>query len=645
MKPDRWIAVLLLFLPACAAEMRQTWFEATELRKTAAAEADRESDAVVLHEALFIATRAGRSEAAFTERIVHKAVLIRSEAGLAQADMRISRGADQRLIVRARTLAPDGSIRELQQKDLIETSATIDKDSQLKVSVFRLPNVDVGSILEVIYAIESEYNLGSTWDFIADESPVRHYHAEIVLPTSARFAATVYSLPTSFRKVDGDPLRLVLDVHDIAANPQEQWMPPPMFYRPFWRLRMTAYEFHRNTWTMDRDWSAILSPLAHRLYVDNAKLLAGDVPKFAAKRTQDEVIDALFKRIRDDVRLTGFDNWQAITPRGELFKQKSGDAADKAFALWAYLHEAGIDARFAATTWIGGQFFDAEQPNLNWLNHLIVYVPSPKGGGRWLDPSCEMCEPGEIPYWLEGAMAVIFTVEIRSEGTVAVTNALRVTGTVRKETLRQATTEVYLNGLGYADMEVRQTYTGADAMTQMRQTRNLSHGAQSKEAEQQMRLRDEKALPDLLGDMQCDVKLLKCTRKWTFHSENAAAVVGQRLLLPLRLIGSHLNGLFVLDDPRRTPILVADPIHEVEVLAVALPPGLTVMEEPADVTIREHDFGMACRAGWDGKFWTLTRELTIPAGVYPVAKYAGLRKVIRAFVGCSQGNLVASKVK
>ncbi len=638
------VLVLACGASACAAHIDEAWFDAAGLRAAAAAETDREAVAVALENHERVATYVEGRNRAQLEIVGHRAVLIRAEAGMDLANMRVGYDPKANFSLRARTLLPDGTIRDVTPAETLETDANLGGDKAFKARIFRFPNVSVGSILEVITVKHWESALSGWREDISEAIPVRHYHADVWLPDAVESATKVYRLATDWTKTrEGDTQHLALDARDIRADPDEEWTPPPYLRDPFWTLRITAYPIDGYVYPFERDWNEVLGKLAQRLYIDQPKL-APDALRVDLTGERDAVIDRLFVRIRDNMRLTGFDGWDTPRAPGAILST-NGTAAEKTVLLWAALDAAGIHAHFAAVTRTGTNFFDAAQPSTNWLNHLILYIPAVKGPERWLDPSCEACAPGELPFWLRDATAVTFTAKARYGGAEAIAKVLPVTGTLRTDGLTSSRTRLVIDAAGQANVEMKTAHTGAAAMVRLRQTRTWTDVDRRKDAEDAMRARDARGEADKLGLLQCDAQAVKCTRKLQFHVPQSVNVASEQLLLSLSLVGDRFAKLFASEAPRRGPALIDMPVNEHEVLIVALPPGFAVHESPPDVAVTAGGFTAKCYAGHADKDWTWTREMTLPSGLVPVEKFGDLRRVVRAYAACREANLVAKREK
>lgn len=474
---------------------------------------------------------------------------------------------------------------------------------------------------------------------------MRHFRLEISLPVEVGFDVRAYRLPEGWTNTRGRTRTyLTLETRDVRADPEEEWMPPALLRDPFWILRITGFPFGDRVLHYQRDWGAILSDLANRMYVQSDKRLPEIAPRVDTTGSRDEVIARLLVSIRDGIRLSGFADWDAPRARAEILGSRRATATEKTFLLWAALRDAGIEARFAATARTGTQFMDGTEPFYASLNHLILYVPPDKQGvARWLDPSCEVCGAGELPYWLQNATAVTFVVDGNGTSTEVATEVLPVTGTVRLDMLIANRTELTLDATGAANLSLTETATGAAAMEWMRATHAQTDADKRKSAEAAMRARDPRAEAVDLNGVSCDYKTLKCTRKLSFNVPQLATAAGEQLILPLRLVGEKFATLFASEAPRRGPALVDKPLHWREVLVVTLPSGFVVHDPPRDVSVTEGEFSARCFASRVGTDWTWTRELIVPPSMVPVKRFAALRRVVRTFAECREANLVAQR--
>jgi tetratricopeptide (TPR) repeat protein len=129
----------------------------------------------------------------------------------------------------------------------------------------------------------------------------------------------------------------------------------------------------------------------------------------AGPRDPDALIGRLLARLHREVRYTGVEFGEAsIVPRRpqEVLERHYGDCKDKASFLVALLREAGLRANVALLH-SGGSDVDADLPGPTRFNHAIVYLPGPKSGGRWIDPTDRFAAPGELPLSDQDRFALI----------------------------------------------------------------------------------------------------------------------------------------------------------------------------------------------------------------------------------------------
>jgi hypothetical protein len=324
--------------------------------------------------------------------------------------------------IKARTIHSDGTVIPLVGKpeDLLAyKSKDRNGDSrQVNRKVFTLPSVEVGSILEYRYQLnygDNEYS-SPTWEVQRPYFVHRAHYAftpfKAFLPGSQNVTSMYLTdehghvlnnliwwskLPNGVTIKNDAGGHFSVDVTDIPAIPDEEWMPPikSFLYKVefYYKSETNATNFWTNEaklWSKDVDHfaepsktikeavSGLIVPTDSDL--DKAKKLyvavqALDNTDYSRKKTESEL-----KQLKIKVAKHAQDTWE----------QKSGSSEDIALLYLAMLRAAGLNANAMKVVDREQGVFDISYLSSNQLDDTIVLLNT--GGTEiGLDPGEKMC--------------------------------------------------------------------------------------------------------------------------------------------------------------------------------------------------------------------------------------------------------------
>jgi hypothetical protein len=331
--------------------------------------------------------------------------------------------------IKARTIHSDGTVIPLVGKpeDLLVAKTSTREGEHLQVNrkVFTLPNFEVGSILEYKYQIEYGEGFSSSphWEI---QRPYFVHKAHYEFTPAKQFLAGSTNVTTSYLQdeharvlntiiwwprlpqgvaVIKDAIgNFSVDVTDVPATPDEEWIPPieSIQYKVFfyYKAASTAQNFwidEAKLWSKDVDHFAepsrsikeavagIISPADSD--IDKAKKLykavqALDNTDYSRKKTESEM-----KQLKLKTAKHAEDTWA----------QKSGNSEDIAMLYLAMLRAAGLTAYATKVVDREQGNFDPTYLSLSQLDDTVVVLST--GGKEFaLDPGEKMC-PFQIVNW------------------------------------------------------------------------------------------------------------------------------------------------------------------------------------------------------------------------------------------------------
>ena len=345
-------------------------------------------------------------------------VLTEKAKELATVEVPYLRGNFKITGIRGRTIHPDGTVIPLNVKaeDLLVAKSG---EFQFARKVFTLPSVEVGSILEYRYEVrydDDQYSSPS-WE-IQRQYSVRKAHYSFTpfkgfLPGSQNVTSHYLvnargdvvntllwwqALPkgTPLLKADASG-RYDLQLTDIPAAPDEEWMPPiesTLFHVKFYYL--SAHSISDYWISEAKHWSKDVDHFA-----ETSKTLKEAAASLVASGDSDLVkAKKLYKAVQA-LDNTDYSRKKSCSEMKQLklkeakhaedtWKQKSGDSEDIALLYLALARAAGLTAYDMKVANRQRRVFDIGYLNFDQLDDDIIIV-NVDGKSLLLDPGEKMC--------------------------------------------------------------------------------------------------------------------------------------------------------------------------------------------------------------------------------------------------------------
>jgi len=296
--------------------------------------------------------------------------------------------------IQARTIRPDGTIVPLVGKpaDLLVWKSGSSRSGS---KVFTLPSVEVGSILEYYYQIRNDdgWILPPSWD-IQRTYPVRKAHYVFTPGSPDILYWTVLPQGVTVHKDITD--RFTLDITDVPAAPNEEWMPPisSFLYKVWFYFKSVSVDdFWRVTvedWSKSVDSYATPSKTLHAA-VDS--LLAPDdsdqTKAFKLYKAVQGLENTSFTREKSEAELKQLKQ-KEIKKAEDVWTQKGGNRAEIALLYLAMLRAAGLNASAMKVVNRDNGLFTAGYLSKDQLDDFLILV-NLNGKELVTDPGEKMC--------------------------------------------------------------------------------------------------------------------------------------------------------------------------------------------------------------------------------------------------------------
>lgn len=628
------IAAAGILLPICVHAQFQTP-SAEELQMSSYAKAPGAAAVYLYREELF-------EDQKHTE-IYYDRIKVLTEKGKQLATVRIPYEHGQFFLhsVEARTVHADGTVVPLDVKpnDLIDFKT---KGLQLNAIVFTLPSVEVGSILE--YRIKFNYDvediMPATWD-IQDKYPIKQAHF-VFHPSGYNGIGIPHyssSLPEDRNQIQEKKGQFLLDMSDIPAVPDEDWMPPLNTIK--WRVRFyyggsddpsLFWKFHSESWSESVNSFVQTTPGLTKIASEITPASDPDAQKavklYAAVM---KLENTDFTRQESD-RERKEKNLKQIKVAEDIWKQQSGNGNLIALLYVALARASGLKAY---AMWVVNRdraIFDPGYRSTYQLDDYVVIVML-NGKEVFLDPGEKFCAFGGL-HWKHMLATGIRQGE---QGT----SVARTPAGGYKGSSVQRIADVTVAPDGTITGTVRFVMNGPESL-RWRQV-----AVQNDEAEVKKQFNE--ALTEILPDgVHADFNhflgledynsVLMATA--TIHGDIGTAA-GKRFLLPGQFFASHAKHPFVAEETRSTPIDVQHAQLVEDDVTYNLPAGYTVESAPQAARIDWPDHGyLKINSKADGSSVNITREMAGNYILLGASEYPKLRGFYQQIAAADQQQLV-----
>ncbi len=349
-------------------------------------------------------TFSDEQDSAIGTRTYYERVKVLTEKGKERATLHFSHDPSTKYEVDGRTIHKDGTVIPLtdQPSDLVEFKT---KGLQWNSLVFTLPSVEVGSILE--YRVKFKYPHFApfpTW-YIQQDMFVHKAHYAFKAGGLAGFGATYVERLDGATKVQNSRNGLyTLDLTDVAALPDEDWMPPLNTFK--WRVSFfrTDFKTSEEFWSvMGRGWARFAdeftNPTGTLKKAASDMLGAGDSDTVKAQKIYAAVMkleNTDFTREKTKVERKK-EKIHDIHNAQDVWRDQGGNGDEIALLFVALCRAAGLHVAPMVVVDRSHALFDGSVLNGSQLDDYIA-VAQLDGKQVYLDPGQKMC-PFGVLHW------------------------------------------------------------------------------------------------------------------------------------------------------------------------------------------------------------------------------------------------------
>ncbi|MGH1364289.1 MAG: DUF3857 domain-containing protein [Calditrichia bacterium] len=312
----------------------------------------------------------------------HFRIKILTEEGKEYADQRIPyyyKGQKVRDL-KAHTILPNGNKVKLNKKNVFD-----EESGKLKFKVFAIPAVDVGSVIEVKYEIESEYVLDLDPWYFQDVIYTEASQLSVIIPPGFNFRVFFYNLSDidpiiEEQVVPGAKLKkYIWEAQNLPAIKTEPFMRTLEDYWGQMRFQLINFKNAYQYIEFIKSWDGMAKVIRERYSEflknnDGLKKLA--MQKTAEHTSLDDKVKALYDFVTQEIvtdKRGGIYIDQDARP-SKIVAEKKGQGILKNLILVNMLRAAGFEANPVLIATRNRRRASANVPDLDQFNYAIVSV-------------------------------------------------------------------------------------------------------------------------------------------------------------------------------------------------------------------------------------------------------------------------------
>ncbi len=339
-----------------------------------------------------------------------RVIRILDRGGFSYADVVIpySPNSSEIEMIQARTVSPDGQITVLDKNEIfdIDLYPKFIFYADQKAKKFTFPAVEPGSIVEYRFRkIIKNLTLYHSWNF-QDFIPTKISRFSVTFPSSWKLNQKVYNIilePDSFKTPSGFKSTYRWEVKDLAGIRREIAMPPVADVGAY----LLFSPLGLNTWKSVANWYYDLS----KDRVAAGSSIKNLLPKILKSASSPkEKLKILYEWVRDNIRYVaiaiGIGSFQPHFAE-DVLQNRYGDCKDMATLLCAMAKQTDIKLYPALVCTRPNGTLDTSLATPFRFNHVITYALLPDSQVMWLDPTHKGCPFGTIPWYDQGAWALV----------------------------------------------------------------------------------------------------------------------------------------------------------------------------------------------------------------------------------------------
>jgi hypothetical protein len=499
------------------------------------------------------------------------------------------KGSTDVVNIRARTIRPDGSSVDF-GGNVFEQTMVKGHGLKYLAKTFTLPDVQVGSIIEYRYTYDlREHSLFESHWIISDNLFTRSarftlkpYQTQVYLGANMGLRWTWKGLPPGITPKQGPDRVVRMDMQNIPAFQEEDFMPPPYEVKSHVDF---IYEDEFLETVPDQYWRHVNKKRYDALegFVGKRKAMEDAVNQIVSPSDPPEVkLRKIYDRVQQ-IRNTSFevqksaeelkrDKERPVENVEDLWKRGYGDGVQLTWLYLALVRAAGFDAYGVWVSSRSNYFFSPQSMEHKKLDSNVVLVKL-NGKDLYFDPGGAFTPYGMLTWIETGTVGLC----LNKDGGTWVKTTLPESSESRIE----RTAKLMLTEEGSLTGKVTVSYTGLEGMYARLEVRNADDVARKKFLEERLK----KQIPvgaDIELTNQPDWKSSETPLVSEFNVTipGWASNAGKRAVMSAGLFTEVEKRLFEHAN-RVNPIYIDYPFEKTDDITIELPSGWKVDSVPA----------------------------------------------------------------
>jgi hypothetical protein len=525
-------------------------------------------------------------------------IKILTEEGRKYADVEIpfDKAAADVVNIRARTIRPDGSSVDF-GGNVFEKTIVKAQGLKYLVKTFTLPDVQVGSIIEYRFTYDlREWSLFESHWIVSDNLFTREarftlkpYQTQVYLGANMGLRWTWKGLPAGVTPKQGPDRVVRMDLQNIPAFQEEDFMPPPnelkahvdfIYEDEFLETVPDQYWRHVNKKRND----ALESFVGKRKAMEEAVnqiVSPSDPPEVKLRKIYDRVqqIRNTSYEVRKSAEEIKRDKEKPAENVEDVWKRGYGDGVQLTWLYLSLVRAAGFDAYGVWVSSRSNYFFSPQSMEHKKLGANVVLVKL-NGKDLYFDPGAAFTPYGMLTWFETGTIGLC----LNKDGGTWVKTTLPESSESRME----RTAKLKLTEDGNLEGKVTVAYTGLEAMYHRLDVRNADDVARKKFLEERLKNQIPVAAEvELTNHPDWKNSETPLVAEFDVTIPGWASNAGKRAVMSAGVFTEVEKRLFEHAN-RVNPVYIDYPYEKVDDITIELPSGWQVGSVPAPQTKDGH---------------------------------------------------------
>jgi hypothetical protein len=544
------------------------------------------------------------------------------------------------IALQARSLTTDNRMAEVSEAEILKAEGENGK-SESQLRVFRIPRVEVGSLIEFVMVYELPWPMLSYGGVIGDYQAVDRYEFEMFIDNNARFDLMGQRYPGTFALDKQSRFQHVTSViENVPGYDDETWSASIESLAPTWLFRVLDMRGPGWFWASQDTWAHVLSYDALKTYglngrednvfanVDTSFPHANCLPDAAA------CLASAWNEVRKYPLKAAYDS--DVRKLKDAIAENAFTPGERTALLTRYMRDLGfrVDLVFAAGQ--RSSLFDETYP-MGWPMIAMmpkVHLPT---GPVVIDTGCDACAVNVVrPVFADTKAVVVATNGSENrDGLTATMEMLPSRGEVAHivKTNYQVALGVDAND---AEVAMVRTYSGLAATHVAIERRDWDKDDHRRHLDHLVHTLVGWKHPPTTRSDRCAGTT--CTDEVAGRGSigDASFVEGKVTdrVVPLEVSSTFPDHTSLLPEhgPRRAELVIIDPQVIIEEVRLVPPEGYATHRMPTPKTTQHLGMTISLRAeqAKDGSV-VVTREWRTEPGRYPATKAAEMEELLARF--------------